>query len=110
ADGKNCAEMTDPEYGDWWKVASENFYQAGGKIYQQGVTGLNPLGTVSYMGSDKLFAVAQGAQLAEGPVNALAIGTGIVGGGVALSGGVAGAAAIESLGAIPITSGGAATS
>ncbi len=81
--------MTDAEYGDWWKKASENFYQAGGKLYQRDVEGLNPLGSVSYMGSDQLFALAKGAELAAPTVNTLGAATlgfaGIAGGVGAVS-------------------------
>jgi hypothetical protein len=90
AEGKNCAEITDEEYRNWWETASKNFYQAGGKIYQRDVTGLNPLGTVSYMGSDLLFALAEGAQLAGPVVEAAGVATLAFTGGMIAAGALGG--------------------
>jgi RHS repeat-associated protein len=108
SEGKNCAEVNDEDYNKWWKSASKSFYQAGGKIYQRDVTGLNPLGTVRYMGSDQLFAVAQGTELARPVVEATAAATLVFANAAMIGGALAGGGALTTLGAINSGSGAAA--
>lgn len=99
--GRSSEEMSDPEYEDYkYKYIDPiGYIGGGGIIYQKGVKGFVRLGTVQYLMSDKMWALIHGMEMAKPTVDALAIGTGIVTGGVAALE-WAGGAAIEALGPI----------
>jgi RHS repeat-associated protein len=111
-DGGACEEMSDPDYSDYYQTYIDpiGYIAGGGIIYQKGVEGFVRLGTVKYLMSDEMWALMHGMQLAKPVVDALAIGTGVVTGGLAALDVVASGGAIESLGQIAVTSGGFANS
>jgi RHS repeat-associated protein len=101
--GGDCLEMTDPEYLEYRRQNIDPVgYISAGNIYQNDVEGFVLLGTVKWLGDDRLWAVKSGAELAGPTVNALAIATGVITGGFAALDWIAGGGAIEALGPIAL--------
>ncbi|MBZ5500447.1 MAG: RHS repeat-associated core domain-containing protein [Acidobacteriia bacterium] len=98
-DGGSSEEMSDPEYEDYKSkyIDPIGYVAGGGIIYQKDVKGFVRLGTVQYLMSDKMWALIHGMEMAKPTVDALAIGTGIITGGIAALEFIAGGTALTTL-------------